>query len=451
MKFLFIHQSFPAQYWRLVAWLRDQGHDITFITGPTSNAMLKVRKVEYQFDGRFNPQTFAAAQEFEVALRRAETVARIAGDLKRSGYQPEIIIGHHGWGELLNVQDVWPEVPLLGYHEYYYRGTGSEVDFDPEFGTPPEGRAARVRAKNAINHLALTDPGQGQTPTRFQLSTYPAEFRHKIKLIEEGVDLDALAPDPAAARTPLSLAGMSLDPTTQSAFQGITILPSQKLVTFVCRTLEPVRGFHVMMRALPQLLRREDIHVAIVGRDADGYGPKLEDKTWKEYFLEELHGQYDADRVHFLNLVDYQSYLRLLQRSDAHVYLTYPFVLSWSLREALASGCAVVASDTVPVQEFVIDGHNGLMTPFFDHARLADTILRLLEDNHLNARLRAAARNDAMDRFSLDNMLSVYRRTIESLTGATLLPTRALEEQRGFSNHRLPAAASLTRPAGCRL
>ena len=417
MNFLFIHQSFPAQYWRVVAWLRDRGHHVTFVTTPNDNAMLNVRKVEYAFDAAVNPTTFEPARDFEVALRRAETVARVAGDLAKAGFRPDMVIGHHGWGELLNIHDVWPNIPLLGYFEFYYHPKGFEVGFDPEFVTPP-GREARVRAKNAINHQALINGGLGQTPTRFQHLTYPEIFRSRIKVIEEGVDLDACAPDPAAANQNLALDSMSLDPKINAALAGVAIQPGQKLVTFVNRTLEPVRGFHIMMRALPKLLARADVQVVFVGRDSEGYGPALEGGiTWKTHFQRELAGAYDPGRVHFVGNVHYASYVKLLQRADAHVYLTYPFVLSWSLREALACGCAIVASDTAPVREFVHDGHNGLLTPFFDAPGLAAQILRLLEDQALNATLRRHARDRALETLSLARTLQTYRDTIESLTG----------------------------------
>ncbi|MDE2198112.1 MAG: glycosyltransferase [Rhodospirillales bacterium] len=419
MKVLFIHQSFPAQYWRLVAWLRDHGHEVTFITNPTGNAMQSVRKVEYTFDSAARADIIEPAQEFEIAMRRAAKVASVAAEMATGGYRPDIILGHHGWGELLHIEDVWPDVPLLGYFEYYYRARGYEVGFDPEFTLPP-GREAVLRAKNALNLIALTNPGVGQTPTRFQLGTYPAEFRSKIRLIEEGVDLVACAPDATAAGRPLDLGGMSLDEGQRARLAGQVVAPGEKLVTFVSRTLEPARGFHILMRALPELLARRDVRVAIVGRDEDGYGPRPRGTTWREYFLQEMRGRYDEARVHFLGLVDHPGYLRLLQRSDAHVYMTYPFVASWSLREALACGCAVVASDTASVHEFVIDGHNGLLTPFLDPRRLAERVRDLLENDELSGRLRRMAREHALAHLSLARTLETYRATIAQMTGQVL-------------------------------
>ncbi len=414
MRFLFVHQSFPAQYWRVMEWLRGLGHDITYITTRTDNAMRAVRKIEYPFTADTPPGVHAGARDLDLALRRADVVASVARELATSGYRPDMILGHHGWGELLNLQDVWPDVPLLGYLEFYYHATGYETGFDPEF-VPPAGSDAWVRARNAVNLLALTNPGLGQTPTRFQLGTYPAPLRHRIRLIEEGVDLATYAPSPQARTVPLPLGTMSTTEEFRARLAGTVIAPGDKLVTFVSRALEPTRGFHIMMRALPRLLRRRDVHVAIVGREGNGYGPKLEGKSWKQHFLAEVGSQIDQARVHFLDLVDTQSYQALLRRSDAHVYLTYPFVASWSLREALAVGCAVVASDTEPVREFITDGYNGTLVPFFDAPRLADSVLRILEDPQFASGLQAAARNFAQVTLPLSRTIDAYRITMEAL------------------------------------
>ena len=195
--------------------------------------------------------------------------------------------------------------------------------------------------------------------------------------------------------------------------------PGGKLVTYVARDLEPYRGFHVMMRALPSLLRAHpDVQVAMVGSDGVSYGARLPDSTWREHLLREVGPSLDLDRVHFCGRMEYADYVRLLQRSDAHVYLTYPFVASWSLREALAIGCPLVASDTAPVQEFVSHGETGLLTPFFDPAGLSLRIQEMLEDVTLAARLRHAARAWAEQHLRMDDHLRGYARLINALVAA---------------------------------
>lgn len=411
VRFLFVHQNFPGQYLHLVRDLAAQGrHEVVFVTGPNENRIPGVRKVSYRLPRGPGGTTHADAQEFEYALLRAEAVAGVAAALKGLGFTPDIVIGHHGWGELLNLHDVWPRVPLLGYHEFYYATHGLDVGFDPEFPTPP-GAFSRIRAKNAAALLALTNPGHGQTPTGFQLGTYPAWARPGIALLPEGVDLALCRPDPLARARPFRLG-------------GIEVTPGERLVTYVARDLEPYRGFHVMMRALPGLLRaRPDLRAVLVGGDGVSYGLPPPRGTWREHMLAEVGGAIDPARVHFPGKLPHADYLRLLQRSDAHVYLTYPFVASWSLREALACGCALVAGDTAPVREFVLHGRTGVLTPCLDSAGLAERVLDVLEDTRTAARLRAGARAWAEAELRLHDHLAGYGRLIERVLDGTAHPT----------------------------
>ena len=403
MRFLFVHQNFPGQFLHVLRHLAATGeHELIFITQENANFIAGVRKATYRGPGELNPSTHRDAQELDHAVARAQNVAQVAANLKALGFQPDVIIGHHGWGEMLNLGDVWPGVPILGYYEFYYNVNGFDVNFDPEFQTMPES-LPRVRAKNAVNLLALDNPGRGITPTYFQRSTYPDWAQGQIDVLSEGVNLDVCCPAPDAA---------------QAAFQqGPLVVPSGgKLVTYVARDLEPYRGFHVMMRALPSLLRaRSDVQVALVGSDGVSYGARLPDSTWREHMLREVGASLDMDRVHFCGRMDYADYVRLLQRSDAHVYLTYPFVASWSLREALAIGCALVVSDTLPVQEFVSHGQTGLLTPFLDPARLSLRVQEMLEDASLAARLRRGARAWAEQHLRMGDHLRGYERLIDAL------------------------------------
>lgn len=403
MRFLFVHQNFPGQFLHVLRHLAAAGrHELVFITQENANVIPGVRKATYRGPGELNPLIHRDAQEFDHATTRAQSVAQVAASLKALGFRPDIIIGHHGWGEMLNLGDIWPGVPLLGYYEFYYNVEGFDVNFDPEFQTPVEA-LPRVRAKNAVNLLALGNPGRGITPTQFQRSTYPDWARDRIDVLPEGVNLDICRPAPDAA---------------QAAFQHnqLVVQPGGKLVTYVARDLEPYRGFHVMMRALPSLLQaRPDVTVALVGSDGVSYGARLPDSTWRDHMLREVGASIDPERVHFCGRMDYADYVRLLQRSDAHVYLTYPFVASWSLREALAIGCALVASDTAPVQEFVSHGQTGLLTPFLDPAGLSWRIQEMLEDTALAGRLRRGARAWAEQHLRMEDHLLGYGRLIEAL------------------------------------
>jgi glycosyltransferase involved in cell wall biosynthesis len=404
VRYLFVHQNFPGQYLHIVRHLvASKQHDVVFITEPNSHRIPGVQTVPYAKPRTAAAEAHAATRELDAAVRRAEVVAHTASNLKQLGFEPDIIIGHHGWGELLNIRDVWPQAPLLGYLEFYYRIDGIDVGFDPEFPTHSADHP-RIRAKNAINLLALNLGGHAQTPTRWQLSTYPDWAHPLITLLREGVNLDVCKPNAQARRRNLTIG-------------GATIRPSDKLVTFVSRDLEPYRGFHVMMRAVPHLLRaRKDIRVVLVGADGISYGAPPPEGTWRQTMLAELGDGIDPKRVVFPGRIDYPTYVAMLQRSDAHVYLTYPFVASWSLREALASGCVVIGSDTPTVSEFVTHEQNGLLVPFFDPKGLADTVLRVLEDASLARRLREGARGYAEQNLAMGDYIAAYEALIGKLT-----------------------------------
>jgi glycosyltransferase involved in cell wall biosynthesis len=412
LRFLFVHQNFPGQYLHIVRHLTPDLHDVVFLSEPNANVMADVRKIAYVSQRASDERIHEHAREFEMAVRRAEAAATAARQIKALGFTPDIIIGHHGWGELLNMQDVFPGTPLLGYFEFFYNLVGQDVDFDPEFPVPAH-RLPMVRAKNAVNLAALSLPGaHGQTPTEWQLGTYPAWSRDRITLLREGVDLATCSPAAPRASRRFTLP------------DGFKLEAKHKLVTYMSRNLEPYRGFHIFMRALPALqAARPDLHVSIVGNDLPGYGAMPADgTTWRETILREVGGKLDLERVHFLGQVPYETHVALLRRSDAHVYFTYPFVASWSLREAMAIGAPIIGSDTLPVREFITHETTGLLTPFLEPDRLADSVLRLLEDAGLSQRLRAKARRFAEAHLDRDAYLSNYAALIERLTGQSLKP-----------------------------
>ncbi len=401
MRTLFVHQNFPGQFIHLVRHLLADGrHEIVFITEDNANVIPGVRKVTYRLPPpRPDAPTNSPALELDTAFVRAAAVADIAHKLKALGFYPDIVIGHQGWGEMLDLVDVWPGVPTLGYYEFFYRTDGLDVGFDPEFPLPLAAHS-RVRAKNAINLLALANPGWGQTPTRFQHRTYPDWAQRRIAILPEGVDLDRCRPDPARAQAELHI--------NQLHVAQLRIAPGDTLLTYVARDLEPYRGFHILMRAIPALLAaRPDLKIVIVGGDGVSYGARLAGTTWREFMLAQI-GPLDPARVAFPGKIDYASYLALLQRSTVHAYLTYPFVASWSLREAIACGCAIVASDTAPVREFLEHDATALLTPFLDPAALADAILTLLADRPRRTRLATAARAYAERHLRLDTYLAHY-------------------------------------------
>jgi len=437
VRFLFVHQNFPGQYLHLVRHLAAQNrHELVFLTEHNGNEIPGIRKIPYRKPDAVPQPTHWVARDFEAAARRAEIVAHAATQLRDLGFQPDIILGHHGWGELLNIRDVWPDTPLLGYFEFFYKTRDADVGFDPEFATP-EADFPRVRAKNNTNLQALALGGHGQTPTRWQLSTYPDWAHNHITLLPEGVDLSVCRPDPEARRAKLTIGGH-------------VITPDHRLVTYVARDLEPYRGFHVLMRALPEILTaRPDVRIVLVGGDGTSYGAKPKDGTWKQKMLAELGSRIDHARIIFPGRVDYATHIRLLQRSDAHVYLSYPFVASWSLREAIACGAPIVGADTAMTREFITHNRNGLLVPFHAPQQIAAAVLQLLEDARLARRLGQNGRKLAEHTLDIGAYLASYEALINRLTGGKLVqPVRKRAATKTSSSKAARTAASPAGPKG---
>jgi glycosyltransferase involved in cell wall biosynthesis len=402
LNWLFIHQNFPAQFVHAARHLAATGHRVVYITQPSKGSLQGVQKIEYTPIAPAPGHPYLATLNAGVA--NGVAVAEVCKRLERQGFVPDLVIGHNGWGEILHVKDVWPSVPLLGYFEFFYRMTGSDVDFDPEFPAEPD-LASRLRIRNAINLLGLEAADWGQTPTRWQRDQYPERFWNQLSIIHEGIDTTTVRPDPAAR---IWLKG------------GLSLSRDHEVITYSARNLEPYRGFHVFMRALPRVLRRRpDAHVLIVGGNDVSYGrrpPRA--RSWRQALLNELAGQLDLTRIHFLGRLPYQQYLAVLQLSSVHVYLTYPFVLSWSLLEAMAAGGLVISSRTPPVEEVIRDGENGLLVDFFDIDGLADRICRVLSRKG-HDRLRRAARNFVVNNYDLNSVcLPEYLRLLHRMTNS---------------------------------
>jgi len=392
MKYLFIHQNFPAQYRHVVRHLADQpDNEIYFITQPNENVMPGVHKVTYAKDprGTVNCHTYAA--EIDRAIHTGATVADVCRGLQAQGFKPDLIVGHSGWGETLFVKDVFPDVPLLANFEFYYHARGVDVGFDPEF-VSIFNDPSRLRARNGINLLAFQAADWGHSATQWQRGLNPSEMRSRISVLHEGVDTALACPNPKAR---FKIPG------------GRTLTARDEVVTYVARNLEPYRGFHIFMRSLPQLLqRRKHAQVVIVGGDGVSYGaPPPPRSTFREMMLREVGAGLDLSRVHFLGMLEYNDYISLLQISSAHVYLTYPFVLSWSLIEAMACGCMIIGSNTPPVLEVLRDGANGMAVDFFDHLKVATQVETALAKRDQMLPLRAAARATAVAQFDLKRLI----------------------------------------------
>ena len=405
MKLLFLHRSFPGQFVHLLQALAAQGgHEIVFITRPCEWELAGVTKVTYAVTPASH-RTHADARDFDAAMRHAVAVAEVATGLRAAGFRPDIIIGHEGWGETLNLRDVWPGVPQIGYREYFYHGAGADVGFDPEFPVHPS-QLSGVRAKNATGVLALLQGHRGVSPTEWQRSLYPSWAQPTIRVLQDGIDLATCRPDPACHAAPFRLG-------------AIEVRPDQRLVTFAARDLEPYRGFHTFMRALPEIMAQADVQVICLGGDGVSYGLPPLTGTWRGRLLAEIAGRVDLDRLHFPGRTGYLDFVRVLQRSDVHCYLSYPFIASWSLREAMACGCTIVAAETGATRDFISHEATGVLVAPLDPAAVARETCALLDDGRRRAALGQAARVFAETHLAMARHLGEWFELIREVVAAT--------------------------------
>lgn len=400
MNILFIHQNFPGQFKFLAPALAQQGHTVVAMTMqkvPTTDWQ-GVKLVQYTTARGTTPNVHPWVSDFETKTIRGEACFKAALQMKQGDFTPDVIIAHHGWGESLFLKEVWPQAKLGIYCEFFYHLQGADLGFDPEFPAKDAGDACRLRLKNLNNLLHFEVAYAGISPTHWQASTFPEPFRSKITVVHDGIDTQAVAPNPQVKLT-----------LNQGNNQNLTLTKADEVITFVNRNLEPYRGYHVFMRALPELLKhRPKARVLMVGGDDVSYGARPENgQKWKDIFAQEVRPQIsDADwnRVHFLGNIPYQHFIPLLQLSTVHVYLTYPFVLSWSLLEAMSVGCAIVASDTQPLHEAIKHNETGRLVNFFDHAQLTEQVCQLLDQPEERQRLGQNARTFAQQNYDLQTV-----------------------------------------------
>lgn len=394
MKVLFVHQNFPGQFKFLAPALAAQGNTTVVATTMQKTTVSEwqgIRIVPYSSRRRSTPDVHPWVGDFETKTIRGEACFRAALQLKAEGFMPDVIIAHPGWGESLFLRDVWPHAKLGVYCEFFYHPTGADVGFDPEFPPDDAAQSCRIRLKNLNNLLHFEIADAGISPTHWQASTFPEPFRNRITVVHDGIDTDAIAPDPNVKLT---------------FGNGMSLTRADEVITFVNRNLEPYRGYHIFMRALPDILRRRpNARVLIVGGDDVSYGARpASGKKWKDIFFDEVKDRIspaDLQRLHFLGHIPYEYFIPLLQLSTVHVYWTYPFVLSWSLLEAMSAGCAIVASDTQPLREAIRHGDTGRLVNFFDVQGLADQVCELLDMPDERARLGRNARQFARENYDL--------------------------------------------------
>ena len=393
MKILFVHQNFPGQF----------RYSATVLAANTANQVvaLCINAPSYPTPGvtvvRYGVKRLPAKDispllaDFQTKTLRGEAAAAAALELKKKGFNPDIIVVHPGWGEQMFLKDVWPQAKMLAFMEFFYRSEGLDTDFDPEFSTDSISSRTRTRAKNTNHLMAFDTADWAYSPTHWQKSSLPKLYQPTTSVIFDGIDTAFIVPDDQAILT---------------LPDGRTVKAGDEVLTFVNRNLEPYRGFHIFMRALPAIQRaRPNAITLIVGGDEVSYGsmPK-EGKNWREVMLKEVGDQLDMSRIAFLGRIPYPTYRSLIQVSRVHAYLTYPFVLSWSMLESLAAECLVIGSSTPPVKEVLRDGENGLLVDFFDVDGWVQSISKALERPGDYSPLRTAARQDILNTYDLNTI-----------------------------------------------
>ena len=364
MNILFLHRSFPGQFRYLAAALAvDPTNTVVFITEDDKNQIEGIQKFVYAPDYRNSKKCDPYLYEYEDAVIHGQAAAGVALALKKQGFTPDIILGFASWGSELFMKDIYPDVPLLSYFEWFGNPEGADIGFDGR--TLSEDERANLRSNNFPLLASLNSCGAGISPTNWQKMQFPKEYQDKIKVIHDGIDVGLYMPDDDAK---FVIKDKNLELSTKD-----------EVITYGTRGMEPYRGFPEFMEAVEKLLvKRPNAHFVIAGDDDVYYGDKLEKGTYKELMLSKL--KLDMSRVHFVGTLPFVEYAKLLQVSSAHVYLTYPFVLSWSILDAMSAGCCIVASNTAPVLEVIEDNNNGLLVDFFDVNQLVEKIEYALDN-----------------------------------------------------------------------
>ena len=395
MNILFIHQNFPGQFRHLARYLAaEEGWNVVGL-GDARNIRPghfgeRLKVLSYRHEDT-PPSGHPYLHGLESRVRRGQAVVRALSAIRQQGFVPGIVCVHPAWGEALFIREVFPHARVLSYSEFYYHSTGADVGFDREYSAETLDDTCRLRLRNVSNLLALSESDRAWSPTRWQAAQFPAELRQKIAVMHDGIDTQAARP---------------ADADCSFEWQGRRFSSGDSVITYVARNLEPYRGFHIFMRALPRILA-ENPHaqVIIVGGDEVSYGRvPAAGGSWRAAMLGELGAQVDPARLHFTGRLPREQYLSLLRVSAAHVYLTYPFVLSWSMLEAMACGCVLVASATPPVQEVIEDGVNGHLFDFFDVGALAHKVGAVLAAQGSHVTMRQAARAAVVSSYDLDTV-----------------------------------------------
>ncbi len=413
-KVLFVHQNFPGQYKFLAAKLSSDNKYDVYSLSLNSPETLKlfelndkypnVKHYKYSINKENVDGLNRLAIEFETKMLRAEAIALRAIELKKEGFIPDLIVAHPGWGEGFLLKEVWRDSKLLTYFEFYYNTMDSDVDFDlSEDNRPEYGFELRTKlvARNAPFLSSLSQSDAVVCPTQFQKKTAPKEYMDKINVIHDGIDTTILKPREDAIVTISKKNEASKDDDV-----SIELTKKDKVITFVNRNLEPYRGYHMFMRSLPKVLEKHpDAYILIVGGDGVSYGATPQKESYKDQYLNEVKDKLpNKNNIMFLGYIPYNVLLSVLDISSVHVYLTYPFVLSWSMLEAMSLECLVLGSKTPPVEEIIVNKKNGLLVDFFDTKSISSKIIDILDNPDSYKEIRKAARETIVKKYDLKSV-----------------------------------------------
>ena len=401
MNILFLHQNYPGQYKHLLPYCGARGHRVLAMGNRNPKQFPKSFPYQfYAYDRSTSKDIDSFAVDFETKMIRARSCAKQAVRLRdQKGFYPHVICAHTGWGEELFLKDVWPAAKIIGYCEYFYNSSGYDLGFDDDALPAVPFADWKTHSKNASIHLSLEQMDCGVTPTYFQRNTYPLSRRHLIRVIHDGIDTQNLHPRPDAV----------------FEHGELSFTCKHEVLTFVSRSLEPTRGFHTFMRSIPLLQQlRPKLQIVVVGTSGSGYG-RAPEVPFKEQLLKELSSDLDLSRIHFTGRLPYDKFIDMLSISSCHLYLTAPFVLSWSMLESMSLGCLLLASSTEPVKEVIDDGVNGFLCDFFDSQAMARRAAELLENRHDYQVIRDAARQTVIDRYDRNACLQQHHALIQAV------------------------------------
>lgn len=405
MKILLVHQNLPGQYRELVTWLAEQGgHQLVFLTQRHNNLTLEGVDVRvYKTHHRPDKKAYGLSKVWEEAAGAGFGAAQEMRKLDSEGFVPDLVLGHTGWGELLFLRQVWPDMPVLGFFEFFYRATGGLAGFDPERPVSSD-QAFMLEARNAVPYANLHHVDLGHVPTEWQKNAFPKAFQDKFYVCHDGIRTDKLRPDPDVL---ITLNRLSRPLTRED-----------EVFTYLARNLEHARGFHIFMQALPRILEaRPNARVIVVGGNEVSYGRKSDHPDGlRAELTEKMKDQVDWSRVHFLGRVPYEDFCKIVQISRCHIYLTMPFVLSWSLLESMSMQATIISSDVAPVREAITHGKTGLLVDFFNVDALADQVIDVLANPDDYAHLGPAARAHVVEKYDfLTRCLPEHLRRMNSL------------------------------------